>query len=131
MGAIQFMGGMDTTGALFRDVDTGMEAEGYEEYLSTNGIINTPAKVAITPTTTIIHSPANLSPVIETTKICKAETFNVIKLAKQRKKWLEGEIKRLRMLEKEHLELTRLLDAAGKPLAIVHEFKQAKSAKSK
>lgn len=48
--------------------------------------------------------------------------FNVIKLAKARKRVLLREVKRLRECEKELAQLERLLTAAEKPMAVVHEL---------
>lgn len=49
-----------------------------------------------------------------------AEPPNVLKLAKERKKYLDSEIRRLRKLEREREELVRLIDAAKtKPRAHV------------
>lgn len=48
--------------------------------------------------------------------------FNVIKLAKARKRLLLREVKRLRECEKELAQLERLLTAAEKPMAVVHEL---------
>ena len=56
--------------------------------------------------------------------------FNVIGASKARLKFLAGEIKRLRKLEQEHTELTRLLDAAkGPKLAVVRDITKQRSAK--
>lgn len=48
--------------------------------------------------------------------------FNVIRLAKARKRLLLREVKRLRECEKELAQLERLLTAAEKPMAVVHEL---------
>jgi len=72
-------------------------------------------------------SPAALAKATKTT--VKAETFNVVALAKARLKFLAGEIKRLRVLEAEQKELQRLVKAAKEepkaPFAAVRDIKRS------
>lgn len=132
--AIQFMGGFNAgvasgqySDAMFVDTDTGLPAKGYE-HLTGPVAVTTPAIPPIILPSPTAPSPSAVSK-SETVKICKGETFNVISLAKKRKRFLEGEIKRLRVLEKEHLELTRLLEAAARPVAIVHNIQRKNAVK--
>lgn len=57
------------------------------------------------------------------------KSFDVIKAAKARLRFLKKEIAKLRKLEKEQASLTRLLAAAEKPLAVVRDIKPARTAK--
>lgn len=52
-----------------------------------------------------------------------AESFDVIKAAKQRLRFLKTEIKALKKLEKERDQLERLIGAAERPLASVSPLK--------
>jgi|SRR5882672_1131594 len=121
---IQFMGGMNENGdmaggALFVDTSTGHAAEGYDEYFAAVGVAPAAPRLAA-PVQPIQAKAVQAVAAVDTIKLCKAETFNVISLARKRLKFLKSEIKKLRAFEKEELELTRLLDASAKPLALVH-----------
>jgi hypothetical protein len=53
----------------------------------------------------------------------RTESFDVIKAAKQRLRFLKSEIKTLKKLEKERDKLERLIGAAERPLASVSPIK--------
>lgn len=102
----------------FVDPDTG-EALDFSQILpGVAGSVESPA---------VIAQP--VAPAKKTQKVDKTETFDVIKAAKQRLRYLKKEIKTLRKLEKEQVQLEKLLAAAEKPLAIVSPINAKRSAK--
>lgn len=99
-----------------RDTDTGLIVDS----LVDREVISTPPVASPSIPKTQIGSSTSKTPISAPEKL---ETFNVIKLAKSRRRLLVREIKRLRAYENELKQLDRLLAAADKPLAIVHELK--------
>ena len=72
------------------------------------------AVAAVTPA----HEPAKARS--KAKRIAPAEPLDVLRAARARLRFLNAEIKKLRKLESERAQLTRLLDAAdGKPAAVV------------
>lgn len=72
----------------------------------------------------VIAQPAESpEPVKSRRAAIKADSFDVIKAAKQRLRFLKSEIRALKKLEKERDQLERLIGAAERPLASVSPIK--------
>lgn len=107
------------TGAMFFDPDTGDAIDMSQVMPGIASSVTGPAPV-VAPVRQAVQTPP---------KVCKPETFNVISLAKKRLRFLKAEVKKLRVLEKEQVQLEKLLAASEKPLAVVRDISNKRNAK--
>lgn len=114
--------GKAATNNRFVDPDTGLAIDMSGIMPGVASPISIPAP-AVTPVAVAASAPKTAQKVLET------ETFDVIKAAKQRLRYLKKEIKTLRKLEKEKAQLEKLLAAAEKPVALVTNINTKRTAK--